>query len=616
MVRGVLLSFALLAAARESWSWNVSLPLSFSGLLFVSEVSDVTGNLSWSTVVDSGSSDTVLLAAGAAYINASRQASGVDTAAQGKSHSLFVDDAVIMWPGAVGDSDRTLLAPLPLIARTSAASRGLINASVLLSPSISASGGAPKLAVDWVSSGSVLGVLGGTPQLAPRTPFTALTPYPAPGCNASAPCFAVMSLQQQCSFNLTGMLPSSPCVGLSPARTAAHFTLAGSLSEVLATARMPTTQWSLPPRTSASPTTALFASAVFDLALCGSKLLPTTHSVPAVFDSGAACLTLPSEAFDALVVQLGDKVQCPATQQQWPAGSLGADGRPQQCALADHTQLQQLPWLHWSASPADGRVSVPLASLVYQQGNDSSARRWLCVRRGAAVADAVAAATPQLARIVLGSMLLRSQTFLLDYSEKAFGIRGLAQDGAVAWESSVGSVGIVAEGGGLPGCQPRQVCPTNTVYDATTGSCRLFVDSCNTYAYFEANAQGVCTQRWGAVGALLGFAVLLALADTVMDAHRHALCHLAMTMKTPGSQSAVGFSSRLSLAMSQMRRDRRCLAWLLQQCDRPATQQLLKAALESDPTGAQGEARRVDGAEGRRKLTLPGHARRGAFACT
>jgi hypothetical protein len=377
------------------------LPLQDAGVLVATSMRWPAGNLSSLVVVDTASSDTVLLVREGVLQNISQLTNTTSILRRGVSHSLLVDGGAVVWPGSSpAEGSETALVSISISVLMEASNAGAHNrsmlpsVSVLLSPSARFRELPSALGAAWASCQSVWGLM----SAAHSGSGNPLDAFKTQGSNTSFP-FGVrylsLHLWERC------LPPSSAPVGLAPTCRAAPappngigaMGLSDSLDGALTAMRNDLAafpgmhlalHWSQPaavaPSAAAAPP---FSSTLFHASLCGRRLLPTTHAMEAIIDTGAACLTLPAEAFAALRVHMRSVLHCPTPGDGllWPAWAVDNNGAATQCRLKPNTSIQHLPWLSWSlrgaaaAGKAGPLLQVPIASLL-ASGQDEQGGGW------------------------------------------------------------------------------------------------------------------------------------------------------------------------------------------------------------------------------------------------
>ena len=141
--------------------------------------------------------------------------------------------------------------------------------------------------------------------------------------------------------------------------------------------------------------------AVFRPSLCGVALLAnvSTNWI-AVVDTASACLSLPAEAFDAVVAWL--PLHCDAVGDPEYRHAL-----PLPCSLRTGTDPAALPQLQFRLSEAGTPLYIRLSDLVLADGR-------VCLTRGRSMTFSKSVITPSLTAIGLGTLPLRSLYTVLD----------------------------------------------------------------------------------------------------------------------------------------------------------------------------------------------------------
>ncbi len=547
-------------------AWKAEFPLHSSGALYTVNVSWPAGNFSGTAVLDTGSNDAAVAVPSHVLGNITTIDNRTEIISLNAAHSLFVDGAVARWPGVREDQPGSRVALVRtnitvLTTREFSAERlNLPAAAVLFSASFSISSAATALRVSWEGAASVLGILGGTEQLARPGAFRVLSSSLAlqyGGNSSSTPRYAVLHIRAH---------------GLG------SLVLSDSWGEVKS-AVTGSSDWKWPPPTMALTQPPLaFSSARYDASVCGSRLLLEVHRLQAVLDTGAACLTLPSEAFSRLMNLLGGRVRCPQAGDgiAWPSWAVQADGTALQCQLVATTKVEDLPWMTWSTQAHSGPIFLPLSSLVLSVNDTAgSSAPWLCIRRGPSVAAAVAAATPSVARVIMGSMVLRSMSVVLDYATHRFALqskhwRNATHEFAAAQVVTVGSEQpyIAGLAKNMQHCNTSEAksCVSGSVYDGGSGSCRSLQAACDVYAFFDWQ-NGECRISAGFAVFMCILGVAFFVWEVMLLMYADALDAVTAALK---GQSQQAYSDRLHAAYANLRETMPALYCVFRCCSKSA----------------------------------------------
>ena len=401
-------------------------------------------------VLDTGSSD-IALTGTKAEVQAAVGNITVENTRAGVSHGLIVDDTILQWRSTFRVDGEDLPSYLILGARASwpggyvAAQGGYappspqLNATlapVLVAPDFDVEGSAPYFS-GWRHTKGVVGVLPSFRHLGSKSSLAALQGFAGQGGNATTLRYLSLHLGRHCvdAFGAgvsacRGAAPNSSALGTPPTGSlpagssgqVGWFTISstmyGALAPLLADGSSAPLHWLDTP---AESPTGLYAAELHEPAMCGVRLLGgITSSTMALVDTGAACLTLPAEAFDTMRTWAGDVLQCPTSTQGAPAWTMSSGSTARMCKLAPGADAAALPTISFavSAAPGAAELHLPLASLVLSPAdmNETQAGgdRWLCVRRQYSAALLKRTDSGGTASFVFGAMVLRAFSMVLD----------------------------------------------------------------------------------------------------------------------------------------------------------------------------------------------------------
>eukprot|EP00743_Colponemidia_sp_Colp-15_P004510 GILK01004864.1.p1 GENE.GILK01004864.1~~GILK01004864.1.p1 ORF type:complete len:509 (+),score=53.09 GILK01004864.1:47-1528(+) len=272
--------------------------------------------------------------------------------------------------------------------------------------------------------------------------------------------------------------PTQHIFGLNFTSTGGTFDLGG-----VATGVIPASQWSEKGTNFNSASYDMHTFNLFNLRLCGGNLLDGVSAFwTATFDSGSACLTLPSPLFDRVLTWTN--TTCTSYMDCYVP--LASDG-----------SVPVLPTLSFQLQSDGQAVSIPLSNLLLSNSTVDSRR--ICLQKSGSAGVSSALSTP----IVFGSLVMTNIYVAFHMLNKQIGMAS----------NTVAS---------NQGCAAKPTCIGAQTYSASDNVC---VDPpCTSYLFKEMDpSTGTCQMDPKFVAAAISLLVVFSLAELGSYIYSHHL---------------------------------------------------------------------------------------------